>query len=396
MKRLLTFVACLSLLQLAKAAAPQLAPDTALVPVVNPVAVSGNQMVTYKQRLDAIKKDVPLDYNEYVQGYIDIYLSAKERDDMSHVLGLTKYYFPIYEKAFHDMGIPEEIKYLSIVESQLNPYAVSRVGATGPWQFMFTTARIYGLNIDDYVDERRDPIQSSYAAAAYIKDAYQEFGGWLLAIASYNCGKSNVVHAIEKAGGATDFWSIRQYLPVETRGYVPAYIAITYVMNYYARHNITPLACNFSVKTDTVMVNRVVSLSSISQALSVDLAQLSILNPSYKIMVVNGTKDLPKRLVIPQITKEKYAALYNILSDSETPVAPVIYKDKAADRPGGESSSSRKRSSRNYITYKVHRGDTLSTIAGKFDGVTVEMIKEENGLKKSRLHPGTTLRITKG
>jgi membrane-bound lytic murein transglycosylase D len=267
----------------------------------------------YKKRLDSIQKDVPLDYNEYVQDNIDTYLSA-QRGDISREVGLAKYYFPIYEKAFRDAGIPDEIKYLSIVESQLNPTAVSRVGATGPWQFMGTTARLYGLKMDDYVDERRDPIQSSYAAAAYLKDAYQQFGDWLLAIASYNCGKSNVIEAIEKAGGATDYWSIRQYLPVETRGYVPAYIAITYVMNYYKKHNITPQECSFSTKTDTVSVDKFVSLNSVAHVLQIDLAQLSILNPAYVRMIINGSPEAPKRLVIPQSAKDRYSALYNSIN----------------------------------------------------------------------------------
>ena len=271
MKRLLMCAISLCLLQAVKAD-PRFIPDsshtfaqakdathdTTMVPVLNnPAPVSVYQSNIFKRRLDSIKKDVPLDYNEYVQSYIDTYLSPDQRENMARVLGLTKYYFPIYEKAFHDAGIPEEIEYLSIVESQLNPYAVSRVGATGLWQFMSTTARTYGLNMDAYVDERRDPIQSSYAAAAYLKDAYQQFGDWLLAIASYNCGKSNVIRAIEKAG-ASDFWSIRQYLPVETRGYVPAYIAVTYVMNYYKQHNIVPQGCSSSLKTDTVMLNKYV------------------------------------------------------------------------------------------------------------------------------------------
>ena len=146
-----------------------------------PAPLCRSKATVFKRRLDSLKKDVPLDYNEYVQSYIDIY--AHNRDEMGKVLGLTKYYFPIYEKAFRDAGIPDEIKYLSIVESKLDPYAVSRVGATGLWQFMFTTGRLYGLNMDDYVDDRRDPIQASYAAAAYLKDAYLEFGDWLLAIA---------------------------------------------------------------------------------------------------------------------------------------------------------------------------------------------------------------------
>jgi membrane-bound lytic murein transglycosylase D len=235
MKRIFTLITCLLTLQFVYASNGlnpthrniALAPagfyagqDTTILPVVTqPVALTGGYSI-YRHRLDSIKKDIPLDFNEYVQSYIEVY--ARNREEMGRVLGLAKYYFPIYEKAFRDAGIPDELKYLSVVESKLDPLAISRVGAAGPWQFMYTTAKIYGLNMDDYVDDRRDPIQASYAAAAYLKDAYEEFGDWLLAIASYNCGKSNVEHAIDKAG-ASDFWSIRQYLPAETRNYVPAY-----------------------------------------------------------------------------------------------------------------------------------------------------------------------------
>src|ERR1700710_2890565 len=182
MKKLFTLIFCFLALQIVKAI-PSSIPgklvtkaDTIVVPIVNQPTPLNFQSPLYKRRLDSIKKDVPLDYNEYVQSYIDIYMH--NRDEMGRVLGLAKYYFPIYEKAFRDAGIPDEIKYLSIVESQLNPNAVSRVGATGPWQFMGTTARMYGLNMDNYVDERRDPILSSNAAAAYLKDAYQQFGDW--------------------------------------------------------------------------------------------------------------------------------------------------------------------------------------------------------------------------
>ncbi|HVS94436.1 MAG TPA: lytic transglycosylase domain-containing protein [Mucilaginibacter sp.] len=267
----------------------------------------------FERRLDSIKKDVPMDYNEYVQSYIDAYLG--HRDELSRVIGLAKYYFPIYEKAFRDEGIPEEIKYLSIVESRLDPYAVSRVGATGPWQFMSNTAQLYGLVMNDYVDERRDPIQSSYAAAAYLKGAYEQFGDWLLAIAAYNCGTDNVMHAIEKAGVA-DFWAIREYLPVETRGYVPQYIAIAYIMNYYQKYNIQPQHFNFSAHADTVMVDKCVSLASVSKALGVDLSQLALLNPSYKKMILNGTPSSPQRLILPPASWDKYSALYDVLNNT--------------------------------------------------------------------------------
>lgn len=414
--------------------------DTTLV---NQQAPLTYQNTIVKQRLDSIANQVPLAYNEYVQSYIDIY--AHNRDEMGHVLGLTKYYFPIYEKAFRDAGIPEELKYLSIVESKLDPYAVSRVGATGPWQFMFTTARLYGLNMDNYVDDRRDPVQASYAAAAYLKDAYQQFGDWLLAIASYNCGKSNVEHAIEKAG-AHDFWIIRQYLPPETRNYVPAYIAITYLMNYYSKHNIVPQNCTYALTTDTVLVNKYIALPEIAKALEIDIKELAFFNPAYKKQIINGTADAPRRLVVPQVDNEKYAALYEALNTStiaapqvvntvydETPTALPLYhkvkrgetlgniadtygvelqdikvwnhlhsnkavigqKLKLSATAGGPATPLVKHHS-NYVTYKVKNGDTLSGIAARFYGASVEKIKSLNGLKKSHLEPGMTIKINRG
>ncbi|MBS1523518.1 MAG: lytic transglycosylase domain-containing protein [Bacteroidetes bacterium] len=345
--------------------------DTIMVPVLNAAPVNAYQGSIYKRRLDSIQKEVPLDYNAYVQSYIDTYLTGTQREGLGRILGLTKYYFPIYEKVFHDMGIPEEIKYLSIVESQLNPYAVSRVGATGPWQFMGPTAKIYGLNIDTYVDERRDPIQSSYAAAAYLKDAYQQFGDWLTAIASYNCGKSNVLRAIEQANGATDFWSIQKYLPVETRGYVPAYIAVTYVMNYYKKYNIVPQSCNLSaMKTDTVLVNKFVSLNSVARVLNISLAQLTQLNPSYKVMIINGSPSAPKTLVIPQSAKEKYSTLYNSINADlgyiQLDRNMLQYSaDKAAETELNSYYRSKKRSRRNpdrqYFSYSLnHKTQQIS------------------------------------
>jgi len=466
MKKFWTFITLLLILQQVKALPSYLhtktnkadsgiiKKDTSLVPLVT--IVSGFQDGLSKRRLDSIRKEIPLDYNEYVQSYIDIYTHRK--DEMAKVIGLSKYYFPIYEKAFHDAGIPEEIKYLSIIESSLDPYAVSHSGATGPWQFMFATAKLYGLNMDNYIDERRDPIQASYAAAAYIKDAYQDFGDWLVAIASYNCGKGNITRAIQLAG-ASDFWSIRPYLPLETRNYVPAYIAMAYVMNYYHKHDIVPRACEVSLHTDTVMVNKFVSLAGISSALKIDMAQLTILNPQYKKRIINGTVASPKRLVIPQIGKQDFAVLYDVLNNgaispnqlepvmassnepssfkkvSHTDESPTMHKVKKgetlasiADKYGVEvqdlkvwnhlkklkvttgqelrltepaqmehyASAKAKPAEKSYITYKVRSGDTLSQIAEKFDGVTVEKIKSLNGTKVTHLQPGMTLKINRG
>jgi membrane-bound lytic murein transglycosylase D len=464
MNRLFTLVICLiSLSQITQATpatyklfadSDEARRDTVFAPVVvNNAPLLTSYQNLYKLRLDSIQKEVPLDYNEFVQSYIDIYTSSSRKADIGRVIGLSKYYFPIYEKAFHEAGIPEEIEYLSIVESQLNPNAVSRVGATGPWQFMPATGRLFGLNINSYLDERRDPIQASYAAAAYLRDAYQEFGDWLLAIASYNCGKSSVERAIDKSGG-TDFWSIRPYLPAETRNYVPAYIAIAYVMNYFKKYDITPQVCNFSIKNDTVMVNRTISLDNLAKTLDIDNKELALLNPAYRRGIINASGANPRRLILPQITNDKFAALYTALNNDAQVInpAPVLAEAKIntdTDSPQDnntpsyhtvkrgetlvdiagrygidiqdlkhwnhlrsnklapgrrlkldetladkEASAVKKPASR-YIFYKVRRGDTLSEIADKFDGASIEGIKELNGLKRNALQPGMTLKITK-
>jgi len=340
-----------------------------------------------KSRLDAIKKDVPLDYNEYVQNYIDLY--SQNREEMGQVIGLSKYYFPIYEKIFRDAGIPPEIEYLSIVESKLDPNAISRVGATGPWQFMGTTAKMYGLNMDGYIDERRDPVRASYAAAAYLKDAYEEFGDWLLAIASYNCGKSNIENAMAKAGGATDFWTIRQYLPVETRNYVPAYIAVAYVMNYYSKHNITERPCGFALNIDTVVVDRQISLNNISNVLGVDSKLLALLNPAYRMQVINASAHNPRRLIIPQADPRRYAALYDALNAGNT-VTGV-----PAQKTYGTLHTSYNKPDDKPSYHKVKRGETLAAIADTY-GVDVNDLKTWNHLHHNKAVVGQRLKISQG
>jgi membrane-bound lytic murein transglycosylase D len=458
MKRLLTFIICFLSLLIVKTdrlsaaglitpAPPQTFGDTTFAhAAANQAQLTGYQS-NIKRRLDSLKKDVPLDYNEYVQNYIDIY--ANNRDEMGQVIGLAKYYFPIYEKVFRSAGIPVEIEYLSVVESKLDPNAISRVGATGPWQFMSTTAKLYGLSMNGYIDERRDPVRASYAAAAYLKDAYQEFGDWLLAIASYNCGKSNVENAIAKAG-ANDFWSIRQYLPPETRNYVPAYIAVAYLMNYYGKHNIIAQPCSFAKNIDTVLIDRSISLSNISNIINVDYHTLALLNPAYRTQMINGSPANPRRLIIPQCSSKSYPALYDALNngiispvsqqqarptyasyiDEKPEHRPAYHKVKRgetlsdiADRYGvdvqdlknwnhlrhkpavgqrlklsadKEVMNTPSKENHNYITYKVKRGDTLRVIAGKFDGASVDQIRSLNGLKHGQPQPGVTLKISRG
>jgi membrane-bound lytic murein transglycosylase D len=418
--------------------------DTTAVPAISTIGFY-NYNFTYKSRLDSIQKMVPLSYNEYVQNFITIY--SKRKDMMGKMLGLSNYYFPIFEKALLAYNIPNEIKYLPIIESSMNPHAISRVGATGLWQFMFGTAKAYGLNMDNFVDERKDPIQASYAAAAYFRDAYDELGDWLLAIAAYNCGKGNVSRAIEKAG-SRDFWEIRRFLPKETRDYVPAFIAALYVMNYPDKHDIAMQKSSLHQKTDTIQVNHFVALADISTILNLDETVLLSLNPSYKKKIVNGTALSPKRIILPSVDQNKYAQLYDVLNtDIEVAqevilastddirdlrkklpakIEPKIAYHKVtsgqnlgiiADKYGIEvqdlkvwnalksntiipgqklkvyKSGSAPKPKITYITYKVKAGDTLSGIAEKFDGATVANIKKANRLSKAVLQPGMLLKI---
>lgn len=425
--------------------------DTIAVPEIDDIPFF-NQNYIYKLRLDSIQKMVPLSYNEYVQHYIDIY--SKRKQQMGKMLGLSNYYFPIFEQALHSYQVPAEIKYLPIIESSMNPHAISKVGATGMWQFMFGTAKAYSLNMDNFVDERKDPIQASYAAAAYFRDAYEELGDWLLAIAAYNCGKGNVTRAIEKAG-SRDFWKIRPFLPKETRDYVPAFIATVYVMNYAATHDITPNEAAINFKTDTIQVNHFIALADVAKAINYEEEMIYGLNPSYKKKIVNGTMEAPKRLILPRVTHLTYAKLYDVLNaDIETErklilastddvrdlrkqksvvikqTAGIVYYKVTAGQnliniadkfnievqdlkvwnslksntiiPGqklkiyGKSATKIVKPNVDYLSYVVKKGDTLSGIAEKFDGATVDNIRKINSLNKATLQPGMVLKIVKG
>ena len=426
--------------------------DTVSVPEIDNIPFF-NQNLGYKLRLDSIQKVVPLSYNEYVQYYIDLY--TKRKQQMGKMMGLSNYYFPIFERALHSYQIPAEIKYLPIIESSMNPHAVSKVGATGMWQFMFGTAKAYSLNMDNFVDERKDPVQASYAAAAYFRDAYEELGDWLLAIAAYNCGKGNVTRAIDKAG-SRDFWKIRPFLPKETRDYVPAFIATVYVMNYAAKHDIELKESEINFKTDSIQVNHFIALADVAKAINYEEEMIYALNPSYKKKIVNGTIEAPKRLILPRVTHLTYAKLYDVLNtDISTErnlilastddirdlrkqkqvvaikqTAGIIYHKVSAGQnlsniaakfnielqdlkvwnslksntiiPGqklkiyGKATVKVAKPNVNYFSYTVKKGDTLSGIAEKFDGATVDNIKKINSLSKATLQPGMVLKIVKG
>ena len=250
----------------------------------------------YIDRLRRMPTVMEMGYNDIVQRFIDRYM-AHLRHSVSYMLGATNFYVPIFEEALEAYQVPLELKYLPVIESALNPRAVSRVGAAGLWQFMLGTGKQYGLEVNSLVDERRDPVRSSYAAARYLRDLYRIFGDWNLVIAAYNCGPGNINKAIHRSGGEKDYWRLYPYLPAETRGYVPAFIAANYAMTYYCEHGICPMSTKLPLETDTVVVDRDVHLEQIAKVLDLDIEMLRSLNPQYRRDIVPGaTKKYAIRL----------------------------------------------------------------------------------------------------
>ena len=250
----------------------------------------------YIERLRRMPTIMEMGYNEIVQRFIDRYM-ARLRHSVSYMLGAANFYVPIFEEALEAYQIPLELKYLPVIESALNPRAVSRVGATGLWQFMLGTGKQYGLEVNSLVDERRDPVRASYAAARYLRDLYRIFGDWNLVIAAYNCGPGNINKAIHRSGGEKDYWRLYPHLPAETRGYVPAFIAANYAMTYYCEHGICPMSTKLPLQTDTVVVNRDVHLEQIASVLDLDIEMLRSLNPQYRYDIVPGaTKNYAIRM----------------------------------------------------------------------------------------------------
>ena len=257
----------------------------------------------YIDRLSRIPTVMEMAYNEVVQKFIDRY-SGRLRHSISYMLGASNFYIPIFEEALEAYQLPLELKYLPIIESALNPKAVSRVGATGLWQFMITTGKQYGLQVNSLLDERRDPVKASYAAARYLRDLYKVFGDWNLVIAAYNCGPENINKAIHRSNGEKDYWQIYPYLPKETRGYVPAFIAANYMMTYYSQHNICPMSTRLPAKTDTVMVSRNLHLEQVAEVVGINIDLLRSLNPMYRRDVVPGlTQPCPLRLPQTEVGK---------------------------------------------------------------------------------------------
>ena len=339
----------------------------------------------YLQRLKALPTVIEMPYNQVVRSYIDMY-TQRRRTLVEEMLGLSLYYMPSFEQALDQEGLPLELKYLPVIESALNPDAVSRVGATGLWQFMLSTAKGLGLEVNSLVDERRDPIRSSELAAKYLKQLYEIYGDWSLAIASYNCGPGNVNKALRRAGGGKqDFWDIYYYLPKETRGYVPAFIAANYVMTYHNDHNIGNALAKRPVLTDTIHITQRVHFDQISEVLGIPVEELRVLNPQYRRDEIPG--DIrPYALTLP--SKQVYS--YIVSEDSIVNHNSAKYARRTTAVPGGEISDSETQLVVKY--HKVKRGETLSIIARRY-GVSVSTLKKWNGLRSSRLKTGQRLRI---
>ena len=336
----------------------------------------------YIERIKKMNSFITLPYNDIVKRYIILY-SEKMPERMSNMLGLCSYYMPIFQETLNRYDMPEELKAMAIIESALNPLAVSRAGAKGMWQFMYATAKMYGLHIDSFVDERLDPVKSADAAARYLQDAYEIFGDWNLAIASYNCGAGNVNKAIRRSGSRA-FWDIWPYLPRETRGYVPAFVGALYAMEYHKEHGIKPAAVQMPAHVDTFKINKMLHLKQVSELTGAPLEELKNLNPQYRHEIIPGN-DREYILRLPY-------TYTNAFIEHEDSVyrhkADVYFNPTTIKRikEGGDGER---------IVHKVKSGEYLGKIATKYR-VSVNQIKKWNNLKSNNIRVGQRLVIYRG
>ncbi len=348
----------------------------------------------YLQRLSEIPSVVDLTYNRIVKNYINVY-TRKRREQVRIMLGLSEYYFPIFEEVFDYYGVPYELIYLAIIESALNPRAVSRASAVGIWQFMYSTGKHYGLTINSLVDERRDPVAATHAAARYLVDLHGIYKDWTLALAAYNCGPGNVNKAIRRSGGSRNFWEIYYYLPRETRGYVPAFIAATYSMNYHTEHLITRAPFTMPRHTDTIMVYEPVHLQQVADVLGIPISQLRDMNPQYRQDIIPATA---KRGYAVKIPVEQTAAFID-LQDSIFAYKDSVYFDK------GKLVASPQRYTSSYkvdlpadkydkLNYTIKSGDNVGFIADWYD-VRASDLRYWNNISRNLIRTGQKLVIYK-
>lgn len=391
----------------------------------------------YQERLRRLPVMMEMPYNSVVQKFIDQY-SGRLRRTVSYALGAGNFYIPIFEEALDYYGLPLELKYLPVIESALEPKAKSLAGAVGLWQFMLATGKRYDLKVNSLIDERQDPYKSSWAAARYLRDLYKIYRDWNLVIAAYNCGPTNVNKAIHRADGVRDYWTIYPYLPSETRGYVPAFIAANYIMNYYCEHNICPMKTKLPITTDTVTIMRDLHMQQVAELCNIDVEAIQALNPQYRTQLIPGSSG-PMTLCLPTETLNTFIDLkdsvYNYRVDelltrrscvevddrldnrsvaskrraarqqsaSESSSSSRRSASKSSSRKSSRSSSSKSssRSSRSSRKSKkekssasatVRKGDTLIEIAHR-NGTTVEKLRKKNKIKGNMIKPGQKLKV---
>ena len=352
----------------------------------NCTATASNPTVSdsvYMDRLKRLPALIEMPYNEIVRELIEMY-ATRLRQKVAFMVSAYNLYMPIFEEALDLYDLPLELKYLPVIESALNPLASSPQGAVGLWQFMLPTGKVYGLKTTSLVDERRDPVKSTRAAARYLKDLYDIYHDWNLVIAAYNCGPGLINKAIRRAGGEKDFWALYNYLPATTRGYVPAFIAANYIMNYYCEHNISPMDMNMPESTDTLHISRPLSLQQVAAVCNIHIEQLRALNPEFKKDIIPGNEGTyALRLPTPSVST---------FIDRED----SIYSYKADTYIGRRTTVSVKDNTRNTsgkATYhKIRNGETLGSIAAKY-GVSVAQLRRLNGIKGNSIRAGRSIRI---
>jgi len=331
------------------------------------------------RRMHGIQRGVPLGYNRKIRSYISKYVSRNYNPYMGRLRGLGRHYFPIFEKILAENGIPDEIKYISVVESSLDPNLVSRAGAVGLWQFMYPTAKLYHLTMDGQMDERKDPYAACHAASRYFREAHEEFGDWLLALASYNCGRGRVRRAIQRSGLENpSFWELSPHLPLETRNYIPKFIAMAYALEHAEEYGIGIAETHLAWESEAVMLDRRVSLQRVAEAVDIPLEILQKFNPFYKGTHVNASPKSPKRLIVPLTPQRNDSLLYAAIHHP----LPAGTQTNLRPSPSGNS-------------YKVKKGETLASVSRKF-GVSVQKLKAWNDLTSKSRIVGRTLWIGNG
>lgn len=348
---------------------------------------SSNPVVSdsiYIDRLSRIPSVIEMPFNDIVKKHIEAY-TGRLRNKVSFMLAAANFYMPLFEEALDTYDLPIELKYLPIIESALNPKALSRQRASGLWQFMLRTGKIYGLDNNTLVDERRDPVKSTWAAVRYLKDLYNIYNDWNLVLAAYNCGPGNVNKAIRRAGGETDYWKIYPFLPKETRGYVPGFIAANYVMTYYCEHGICPMDSQLPAISDTIHINKDLHLQQVASVCNIDIEQLRSLNPQFKKDIIPGNSKA-YALQLPNNT----ANIFIEREDSIYAYEAKKYLNKRRTVAVSEASTPKNAKGAKY--HKIRKGDTLGGIARKY-GVSVRQLRDLNGIRGNNITAGKNLRI---